>query len=118
MRAERADLQRLDGKLEVVHRTGGTGEVQNAVERAGGLDEFGDGVADELKPGVAGQVREVGGIAGEVVVDADDLVALAQQFVAEMRAEKPRRPGYEEAHASGRPMLSYVKPSLASRAGS
>jgi len=33
-------------------------------------------------------------------------MALRAQPVAQVRPEEPRGPGYEDAHASGRPMLS------------
>ena len=49
---------------------------------------------------------EVGLVAGDEVVHPDHAVAEREQAVAEVRAEKPAGAGYEDTHATGRPMLS------------
>ena len=59
MRAERADLERLDRQLEVVDRAGGRGEVQDGVQRPGDVDVLGDVVVDEPEVGALRQVRDV-----------------------------------------------------------
>src|SRR5688572_32082821 len=49
VRAERADLHRLDRQLEVVDRAGRTGPVQHVVDRAVDVDVPRDVVPDELE---------------------------------------------------------------------
>ena len=71
VRAERADLQRRNRQLEVVDRAGRARPVQHEVDRAVDVDVVGDVVLDEREVAV-GQVRDVGGVAGQEVVDADD----------------------------------------------
>ena len=51
--------------------------------------KFGHVVLDEAEALVADQVRDVVRRAGDEVVHADDRVALVEQEIAEMRAEKP-----------------------------
>ena len=106
VRAERADLERLDRELEVIDRARGAREVQHAVEGAVDRDEGRDVLAVELEVGIVGDVGEVGGIAGELVVHPEDPVSRGQEAVNEMRSEESGRPRYEDAHPSGRPMLS------------
>ena len=71
VRAERADLERRDRQLQVVDRARRAGPVQHVVDRAVDIDVVRDVVADELEVAVA-QVRDVGQVAGQQVVDADD----------------------------------------------
>ena len=56
------------------------------------LDEQGvdDVVADELEIGVGEEMPDVVLAAGEEIVDADDVVALAEEALAEMAAQKSR----------------------------
>ena len=115
---ERADLEGLDGIIEVVDRARRTREVQHPIERTLDLDEVRDIVQHELKAGMLAEVGDVGRVTGEEIVHSDDAVILCQQPVAQMRPEKPRGPGYEDAHATGRPILSYTNPRRARRCGS
>ena len=96
VRAERADLQRLDRQLEVVDRAGGAGPVQDEVDRAVDVDVVGDVVLDEREVAVH-QVRDVRGVAGEQVVDADDRVVAIEQRFREVRADEPGRAGDDDA---------------------
>ncbi len=77
MRAERADLERGNGQLEVVDGTRRTRPVQHVMHRAVDVDVVGDVVLDELKVAVV-QVRDVRDIARQQVVDADDRVAAVE----------------------------------------
>src|SRR5207249_10113611 len=106
MGAERADLEGLDRQFQIVDRARRAREVEHALEWPLHLDEVGDVVQDQLKAGVALQVVEVRPVAGDEVVHPVAPVDEREQAVAEMRAEKPRGAGYEDAHATGRPMLS------------
>src|SRR5437773_10749173 len=92
--------------------------MEHAVERSLDLDEVGDVVQHELKIALVPQVSDVGRGAGDEVVHPHDAMTLPEQPVAQVRAEKTRGPRYEDAHASGRPMLSLVNASRARRAGS
>ena len=55
---------------------------------------------------MAFQMIEVRAIAGDEVVHPHHSVTEGEEAVAEVGAEEPRRTGYEDAHATGRPMLS------------
>ena len=51
-------------------------------------------MAHELKARVPDQVLDVALGAGEEIVDADDVVPIGNQPVAQMRAEKPGASGH------------------------
>src|SRR5690242_6636989 len=116
--AERTDLERLDGQLEIVDGTGGRGEVQYAVELALDVEIVGDVVLDKAEPRVAYQVRDVVGAPGDEVVHPDDVVLVGNEPIREVRAQKPRRSGDEDPHGEFRPMPWYSNPSERMRAGS
>ena len=80
--------------------------MEHAVERSLDLDEVGDVVQHELKIAVVPQVSDVGRGARDEVVHPHDAMSLREQPVAQVRPEESCGPGYEDAHASGRPMLS------------
>ena len=50
-----------------------------------------------LEPVAAQQPGDVGLAAGEVVVDAQHVMAIAHQPVAQMRAQEPGAPGHQDA---------------------
>ena len=106
MGAEGSDLEGLDRELQVVDRAGGAGEMEHAFEGPLHFDEVGDVVQDQLKAGMAFQMIEVRAIAGDEVVHPHHSVTEGEEAVAEVGAEEPRSAGYEDAHATGRPMLS------------
>ena|SRR5204862_5987935 len=106
MRAERADLERGNGMLEVVDRARWTGEVQDAIQGPLDVDEHRDVVAEELETGVALEVRKIGGRSGEEVVHPHHGVTGRQQPITQVRPQKPACSRYEDAHPSGRPILS------------
>jgi len=87
VRAERADLERLDRQLEVVDWAGRARPVQHVVDRSVDVDVGGDVVADELKIALA-QMRDVGEIAGQQVVDADDREAAIEKGFRQVRADE------------------------------
>ena len=69
----RADLERVQGKAQVVDRRGGRGEVVDEVDRL--VDEVGlDDVDIEVDEIVGADVLDVGQRARLVVVDADHSV--------------------------------------------
>ena len=72
--------------------------------------KIGDVVLDEGPGLVPGEMRDVGGFAGDEIVHPHHVVPARDQRVREVGTEEAGRPGYEEAHARRRPMLSYVKP--------
>src|SRR5205809_7208315 len=106
MGGERSHLQRLDGQFQVVDRDRGTREVEHALEWPLHLDEVGHVVQDQLEVRVALQMVEVRSVPGDEVVHPDHPVAQREQPVAEMRTEESSGTRYEDAHATGRPMLS------------
>ena len=94
--AERADLQRLDWQFEVVHRAGRARPVQDEVHRAVDVDVGRDVVADQLEVAVA-QVRDVGQIARQQVVDADDRGAAIEQGLGEMGSDEAGGAGDDDS---------------------
>ena len=77
--------------------------MQHVVHRPIDVDVVGDVVADELEIAIA-QVRDVGKIAGQQVVDADHGVATVEQGLREMRTNETRRAGNDDS----RHMVSIV----------
>ena len=75
----------------VVDRRGRAGEVVDLVDLD--VEREGDVVAHQLEVRPVHQVGDVGAAPGEVVVDAEHLVPLPDQPVAEMAAEKSRAAG-------------------------
>ena len=100
VRAERTDLERLDRQLEIIDRAGRRGEVENIVHRAGEIDELRHIMLDELKSRVAREMRDIIGIARDEVVDGDDAVALGEEAVGKMGAEKAGAAG-DNGHRGG-----------------
>ena len=76
-------------------RRGRAGEVVDLVD----LDKqrMGDVVAHRLEMRVGQQVRDVVLAAGEIIVDAEHVVALGEQPLAQMRAEKTGAAGDQNA---------------------
>ena len=70
--------------------------MQHEVDRTVDVDVVGDVVLDEREVAV-GEVRDVGRVAGQQVVDADDLVAAIEQRFGEMRADEAGRAGDDDA---------------------
>ena len=62
------------------------------------VDVLGHVVADELEVPVA-EVGDVGPVAGQQVVDADDRVAAVEQRFAQVRSNEPGRAGDDDSHA-------------------
>ena len=56
-------------------------------------------MAHRLEPGMAEEMGDVVLAPGEVVVDAEHVVAARDQAVAEMRAEEAGAPGHQHAFA-------------------
>ena len=54
-------------------------------------------MADQLKRRIAEEMRNVALGSGEEVVDADHLVTVADQAIAQMRAEETGAAGYENS---------------------
>jgi hypothetical protein len=93
-----ADLERLERVREVLARARRARQVEHGVDGAVDGDARGDVVLDQREPGVVGEVRVVGRVAGEEVVDRDDLPLARAQQVAEVRTQEPRATG---DHRSG-----------------
>jgi hypothetical protein len=74
---------------------GRTGEVEDGVHLQ--VDGRDDVVADQLEEGVAQEVANILFGAGEVVIEAEDLVTFGQQPFAEVRADEARPAGHQHA---------------------
>ena len=96
MRAERAHLQCRDGQFEIVDGAGRACPVQHDVDRTVHVDVVRDVVFDEHEV-AAGQVRDVGEIACQQVVDADDRAVAVEQLFSEMGADEAGGPGDDDA---------------------
>src|SRR6266404_4958842 len=101
VRAERADLERLDRVLEIVDRARGRREMQDRVERARDVDEVRDVLLDEREALVAEKRRDVVRRPRQEVVDADDVVTLREQAFAEVGADETGAAGDEDPRHSG-----------------
>jgi len=77
----------------IVDRRGGAGEVVDPVDLH--IEREADIVAHQLETWVLAQRDDVAAGAGEKVVDAQHLVAVGQQPLTEMRAQKSGAAGYE-----------------------
>ena len=62
--------------------------MQNGVNRAFQIERFTDVVLDRLKGLVVAEMRDVLRLAGHEVVDADDLPAVGQQALGEVRPKE------------------------------
>jgi hypothetical protein len=49
-------------------------------------------------------MRHVPLVAGDEIVDADNLVAFGEKAIAQVRSEKPGRAGDDDSHPSVRPI--------------
>ncbi len=87
---ERADLQRLNRQLQIVEGRRGTREVQDPVEVTVEANVLGDVVLDEREAGPRLHGREVLPGSGDEVVHTDDVPALAEEELTEVRADEPR----------------------------
>ena len=95
--ADGAGEEGLGAEAGVVHGRGRRGEVEDEVDGAG-VEGEGDVVIVEGEARLAGEVGEVGEVAGGEVVDAEDGVGggLGDEGVCEVRAEKACGPGDED----------------------
>src|SRR5581483_3285991 len=105
---------------------------QHPVQRAVDVDVLGHVVTDEAEAGMARQVADVVGRAGDEVVHAEHLRALAEQELAQVGADEAGAARHEDPHgptrgSSGRdqedetgrrPIEWYSKPSRRIRSGS
>ncbi len=94
---EAADLEGLDRHLEVVLGRRRRGEVHDGVDRARHPDVGGDVELDVGEAGGAEEVLDVVHVAGDEVVDGDDLVAAPEQTLAQVRPEEAGTAGDHHA---------------------
>src|SRR5207302_8440158 len=76
-------------------------EMQHQVDAPGDLERAGDVARGEAKPGRGRQMRDVGLDPGQETVDRRDLVAFAQEPLAEVRADESGPAGDHDARARG-----------------
>ena len=87
VRPQRADLEGLDRKFQVVDRRSGTGKVKDRVERPVHVDIVRHVVLDKREARVP-DVGDVGHVAGDEVVHADHLVAVREEPVGQVRPDE------------------------------
>jgi hypothetical protein len=118
VRAERPDLESLNGQLEVVDRARRRREVKDAVHRTIDRDEFRHIMTEKTERPTAVEVRDVGEVARDQVVDPDHLVPGGKQAVGEMGSQEPRSAGHDQSHQTAfLPIEWYLKPSERIRSG-
>jgi hypothetical protein len=64
--------------------------MQNVIDRARDIDKFGDIVLNDRKSRVSREMAQVGGSAGDQVIDRENLPAAIEEVVAKVRPEKSR----------------------------
>ena len=95
IRSEGAHFQRVDGMLLVIFGTCRARKVQNVVQGALDLDRFRYIVLNEGKALLNHQVLDILGSPRQEVVHTNDLVALLDKTVAQVRSEEPRPAGHQ-----------------------
>jgi hypothetical protein len=112
-RAHHAGLDGLDRIVLVMDRRGGTRQMKNAIDlEQDRLDEI---VAHQLEIAAGDQMADVGALAAEKIVQADDFVPVLEQTFTKMRPEKSCSTGYQRSHARLPPPLSILKYCVAGR---
>src|SRR5215470_4839732 len=86
-RSEGSRLQRRYSVNAVIHRTCGTGEVKDIVNRAE-IKRFADVELHELKVWVIAEMGEIHPASGEQVIDNNHPPALAKQSIRQMGPEE------------------------------
>jgi hypothetical protein len=94
-----AGLGGLHRIVLVVHRRGRAGQVVDRVHFH--IEREGHIVAHQLEVGVIEQRRDVVLGAGEEVIDTDHIMAIGQQALAQMRAEKAGAAGDQNPFSQG-----------------
>ena len=69
--------------------------MKNKIDSFIHSDVIRDIILDELKLRIPDEVGNVGGIAGDEVIDADDAVPLGDQAIAEVGTEESCATGYD-----------------------
>ena len=100
MRAESADLEGLDGELEVVDGASGRSEMEHVVDGAGDVDVIGDVGAEAAEARMLEEMADVGVVAGDEVVERKHVPAFGDEAIAKMRAEKAGASGDHRAHGA------------------
>jgi len=106
-RAHHAGLDGFDRIVLVMDRRGGTGQMENAIDLE--QDRFNDIVPHQLEIAAVDQMADVGTLAAEKIVQADDFVPVVEQPLTKMRPEKSSSTGYQRSHARSPPLLRILK---------
>ena len=107
VRSERAHFQSLDRELQIVDRACRRSEMQNVIDRARDIDKFGDIVLDDPESRISREMAQVGGSAGDQVVDRENLPAAIEEVVAKVRPEKSRASRDYRAQRAGLSMQMF-----------
>ncbi len=96
-RSQRADFQRFNAVLHVVHGAGRRGEMKNVIHAAHviGLIHV---LLHKLKARLILQVVNVAQAAGKQIVHAHNVIAFRQQRIAQMRPHKSRSARHQYPH--------------------
>ena len=97
-RAHHRRLGRLDRVKLVVRRRGGAGQVVDLVDLE--LERVDHVVAHQLEVGAAVEVGNVALAAGKKVIEANDVVAVFEQAVAEVGTQKAGAAGDKNTHGA------------------
>ena len=86
--------------------------MQNVIDRARDIDKFGDIVLNDPKSRVPREMAQVGGSAGDQVIDREYLPAAIEEVVAKVRPQKSRPPVTTARNGPAFPCRSFLYDSV------
>ena len=90
-RAGRTHIQRFNRMFEIVDGAGQGGEMKNTIYVTFGIERLANIPLAEFEPRVAPQMLDIPGVAGDEIIQPDDLVAFGDQPVAQVGADEAGR---------------------------
>ncbi len=106
VRTQGSHLQGLNRQLQVIHRARGRGEVEHRFHRTFQIDISAHVVLHDRKARIIGERRQIGLVSRDVVVHSDHFVAVAEEPLGQVGAQKPGRARHQRPHqTASRPKL-------------
>jgi len=107
VRSERTDFQSLNRKFQVVDRACRRSKVKNLVDRSRDIDKLGDVLLHDRKWRASREMAQVGGSAGDQIVDREYFPTAIEEVVAKVRPEKSRASRDYRAQRDGLSMQTF-----------
>ena len=99
--ADRSNLQRFDGKFQIIGRTGGRSKVKNVTPLPLPPGPVRSHLCARTGSGYfLSRCSTLAALPGDQVVERQNIPALLQQSVAKMRSQKSRSAGHHRSHAA------------------